>query len=268
MRTKVITIVFFLLIALRAGGYNYIAQKTEAPPDTVLPAPSGQPAGLNGPSYACVGTTSLYYTDIPVGCHCQWSVNGIIQPDTLSPPSITWIQNGLKMVEVIFHCDNGQGPGPAAMNVFIPEAPDVFLGNDTSILQGQSLILDAGNPGSHYLWSTGDTTRFLTVTATGRYSVNVINYCGEDADTIDVSVFIGIGEPETPAPCFRFSLHDRGIQLSGIPEGKSSVRLISAEGKLLYGGVPGSVISVTAPGIYFISVEYGCMTCTRKILIH
>ncbi|MBI1191764.1 MAG: hypothetical protein GC205_01130 [Bacteroidetes bacterium] len=43
----------------------------------------------------------------------------------------------------------------------------------TALLHGGSLVLDAGNPGSLYLWSTGETTQTITVTTPGSYTVSV-----------------------------------------------------------------------------------------------
>jgi PKD repeat protein len=53
--------------------------------------------------------------------------------------------------------------------------PTVNLGRDTAVCPGKSLTLDAGNPGSTYLYSTSATTRLINVTAAGTYSVRVTN---------------------------------------------------------------------------------------------
>jgi hypothetical protein len=52
--------------------------------------------------------------------------------------------------------------------------PLVLLGNDTTICEGESLILDAGNAGATYVWSNSQiTTQTRTVTQAGPYVVNV-----------------------------------------------------------------------------------------------
>jgi PKD repeat protein len=51
-------------------------------------------------------------------------------------------------------------------------APTVNLGADTSIC-GTSYVLDAGNPGSSFLWSTGAGSQAITITSGGNYSVTV-----------------------------------------------------------------------------------------------
>lgn len=52
--------------------------------------------------------------------------------------------------------------------------PLVLLGNDTTICEGESLTLDAGNPGASYVWSGSQiTTQTRVVTQSGPYVVNV-----------------------------------------------------------------------------------------------
>lgn len=51
--------------------------------------------------------------------------------------------------------------------------------NDTSICTTNFLIkLEAENPGSTYLWSTGVTTQWLDITTFGTYTLTVTNTCG------------------------------------------------------------------------------------------
>jgi len=62
----------------------------------------------------------------------------------------------------------------------------VSLGKDTAICGG-SLLLDAGNPGASYVWSTGETSQTITVTGPGSYSVTVTIHSCVYSDTINVS---------------------------------------------------------------------------------
>jgi gliding motility-associated-like protein len=57
--------------------------------------------------------------------------------------------------------------------------PVVELGNDTTLCGSMSLTLDAGNTGSMYLWSTGETTQQIEVFAGEQFiSVEVTNPAG------------------------------------------------------------------------------------------
>ncbi|MEM1321864.1 MAG: hypothetical protein AAGG75_16510, partial [Bacteroidota bacterium] len=67
--------------------------------------------------------------------------------------------------------------------------PLVDLGNDTSFCQGQSIMLDAGNAGANFVWSTAETSQTIVVTSSGNYSVTVTDANGCSAvDDIDVTV--------------------------------------------------------------------------------
>src|SRR5690606_9338348 len=72
--------------------------------------------------------------------------------------------------------------------VFTAEAafvapPTVELGPDTVLCTGQWLVLDAGNPGSTYTWSTGSSSQTLPVGSAGEYAVTVDNgYCTRTDD--------------------------------------------------------------------------------------
>lgn len=74
------------------------------------------------------------------------------------------------------------------INVTINALPIVNLGNDTTLC-GDSLILDAGNPGSNYAWNTSATTQQISVTVSGVYSVTVTDINGCSAtDLINVNI--------------------------------------------------------------------------------
>ena len=53
--------------------------------------------------------------------------------------------------------------------------PVVNLGIDTNLCSGNTLTLDAQNPGSTYLWSGASTNQTLVVDSTGTYQVTVTN---------------------------------------------------------------------------------------------
>lgn len=72
----------------------------------------------------------------------------------------------------------------AAVQMVAP--PVVELGMDTVLCEGQTLLLDAGNPGSSYQWSNGSTARRIQVRQTGTYSVTVSNSHCQRSDAITV----------------------------------------------------------------------------------
>jgi hypothetical protein len=68
--------------------------------------------------------------------------------------------------------------------------PVINLGVDTLICIGDSLILNAGNPGADYFWSNSTSAQTLTVNSAGTYSVTVtdpITTCF-NMDTISIGI--------------------------------------------------------------------------------
>lgn len=73
------------------------------------------------------------------------------------------------------------------LGIAVRSAPTVDLGPDSTMCESPAFMLDAGNPGAKYLWSTGDTTESIHVTASGTYSVNVYRYCSS-SDSVTLAI--------------------------------------------------------------------------------
>lgn len=99
---------------------------------------------------------------------------------TVSPTSTTWYR--CKVV-----CANGNPEYATPVQVDVNEV-HVDLGNDTTYCEGKpSITLDAGNPGSTYLWSDNSTNQTLQVNTPGTYYVTVTSPFGcIGSDTIEV----------------------------------------------------------------------------------
>lgn len=63
-------------------------------------------------------------------------------------------------------------------SVTVLPVPAVSLGNDTSVIQGNNVIFNAGAGFTSYLWGNGATTQSITVGTDGCYSVVVTNSFG------------------------------------------------------------------------------------------
>ncbi|KAB2868550.1 MAG: hypothetical protein F9K37_10040, partial [Bacteroidales bacterium] len=72
--------------------------------------------------------------------------------------------------------------------------PNVNLGNDRVICKGEYTLLDAGNSGSFFEWSTGATTQVINEKEAGTYSVTVTNEY-ECTSTDELNIIID--EPTT-----------------------------------------------------------------------
>jgi gliding motility-associated-like protein len=75
-----------------------------------------------------------------------------------------------------------------SVQVTLSPMPVVDLGPDTALCGSNTLILDAGNPGATYLWSTGETTPEIQVyPGMGNISVEV-TYAGVCNETGGISI--------------------------------------------------------------------------------
>lgn len=79
------------------------------------------------------------------------------------------------------------------------ETPVLELGANISVCD--ETTLDAGNPGSTYEWSTGETTQTITITETGTYSVTVTNPSSGCSVTDNITVTVNY----TPVAGFTYT---------------------------------------------------------------
>ncbi len=124
---------------------------------------------------------------------------------------------------------------------------NVFLGNDTSICAGNSVVLDAGNAGASFTWSNGSNGQTLNTGSSGTYGVTVSNGWCSASDVIDLIVL--------PAPTNALSnittCEDQSITLdAGNPGGEF----------LWSTGATSQAIQPTASGTYGVVVTniHGC----------
>jgi hypothetical protein len=227
-----------------------------------------QPGPISGDEYVCEYTDHTYSTVVDSWDSCKWTVNGVVQPGYSSSMTYSFGDDGIYHLGVIAYNPCGTSSvrtHDVTANGSVP--PVVFLGNDTTINLGQTLILDAGNPGSDYLWSTGATSQTLPVSVTGTYSVNVSNLCGTDSDTINVSFYVGLAESQDNADCFQVICRDGFMSFPGSPPGGINIQIISLSGFIYYEGPP-KEIRVAGSGIYLIRFISPETSCHRKILIN
>jgi hypothetical protein len=114
------------------------------------------------------------------GSTYNWSTGATTQ-------SITTGTNGWHSV-TITTADNCEGED--STYILVNALPTVDLGNDTAVCPNANFILDAGNVGATYLWSTGETTQTIIPTQSGTYTVIVTDANGcEGTDDAEVVQF-------------------------------------------------------------------------------
>ena len=123
-------------------------------------------------------------------------------------------------------------------------SPKNMLGNDTSICQQSTLILDAGSMLS-YLWSTGDTAQTILVDGNlgqGQYNywvetVNQDNCTG--SDTIEVSIVycnsIVKIDNDYQVHVYPVPFHDKvNVEIEGTHDDDINILIFDNQGKLVY----------------------------------
>ncbi|PLX11189.1 MAG: hypothetical protein C0594_03960, partial [Marinilabiliales bacterium] len=84
-----------------------------------------------------------------------------------------------------------------SMNTNVIPFPHPEIGEDQTICEGDSIVLDAGPGYIYYSWSNGEATQVVTLTQDGEYSVLVLNECGMNSDTMYLHV---IQSPDLQLP--------------------------------------------------------------------
>jgi PKD repeat protein len=113
----------------------------------------------------------------PSGTDYIWNTGAFTQIQIVTSPGLYWASvttpGGCAAVDTV--------------EVFSLPVPSISLGSDRT--ECGPYVLDAGNPGSTYFWSTGATTQTVTLSSPGTYSVTVTNSSGcEAADSINILI--------------------------------------------------------------------------------
>lgn len=128
--------------------------------------------------------------------------------------------------------------------------PDVKLGRDTSLCEGDSLTLSIASSDAKYLWNTGYTTNRITVNKSGNYWVKISKSVCFKADTIQLNLkpLPVIALPKDTVIC-------AGTSLTLSPSSNTAYTYKWQNGDI------SDKFSVTSGGKYSVSVNYnGCFT--------
>ncbi|HRO45955.1 PKD domain-containing protein, partial [Agriterribacter sp.] len=131
--------------------------------EDIIVSGTGIPVDLGNDTTICAGSTITLDAGNHAGATYEWAPGGETTQSIAVSEAGTYIvtvtKDGCKTID--------------AIQVTVVPALTVNLGNDTTLCPGNSVVLDAGNPGATYLWSTGETTRIISTDTAGTYSVMV-----------------------------------------------------------------------------------------------
>lgn len=127
---------------------------------------------------ACVGSTETYTVSGMPGSVFIWEVDDskAVVENRGDSATIRWGSPGVHKVTVKEISSHGCEGAP--VYAFVPvEFARVDFEDEVDICEGEEQVLDAGDF-DYYSWSTGSTTRSITVNESGRYWVNVATESG------------------------------------------------------------------------------------------
>lgn len=235
------------LLATTAGTYHVTATLGNCSHSDTIQITTGQTPVVNlGNDTLVCGNLQLLLNAGNTGSNYSWSTGATSQ-------TISVVNPGTYSTTVTNAC------GSTTADILISQAfpPAVNLGNDfTDCNSALSVVLDAGNAGSQYLWNNGSTHQTYTVTAPGIYAVTVSNICGTDQDQISISTGM----------------------FPQVDLGPAQVLCDLVNGITLDAGVPGTQISwntgstnpsiqILTPGLYIATASNACGTAIDSVII-
>jgi len=184
---------------------------------------------------------------------------------------------GTHVIAYSFTDNNGCTNADSAF-ILVNQNPFVYIGNDTTICEYNTILLDAGAGFASYLWSNGATTQTIqadssgTGTGTGTFSVIVTNASGCDAiDDINVTFDIcaEITESELSSVFIFPNPFSNEITVS-VSEENASIALYDVLGNIIFMHEMTNTVETfqpeIAPGIYLLRIDQGRNAEVMKVV--
>jgi gliding motility-associated-like protein len=199
---------------------------------------------LGNDTVICQGSNLVLNASFP-GATYIWQDNSVNDTFNVSLP-------GAYSVTVSNSC----GSDSDTINVTTQPLPIVSLGNDTTLCNGTSLILNATSTNASYLWSDNSTDSILIVNTPNRYWIQITDNCGIAADTINVDY---ISVPTVSL----------GNDTSLCPGDTILLEASFAGASYLWStGDTTSIINATTIGTYWVNVTNRCGFVSDTIVIN
>ncbi len=131
-----------------------------------------------------------------------WRFQAVPNQPTTTNSSVTYSKAGKYNVELVATSTRGCKDS-VTYPITIDSIPTLDMGG-TQNTCGTTLQLDAQNPGAKYAWSNSDTTKTITVSTSGSYSVTVTLPGANSCNTVD-TVTVNLNTQVDPALGNNFS---------------------------------------------------------------
>jgi gliding motility-associated-like protein len=166
-------------------------------------------------------------------------------------PTLSVGSTGTYWVEV----QQGQCSASDTVQVTFLPTPQVDLGTDTTLCEGDVLVLDVTQQGAVYLWQDGSTAATLTVSQAGTYSV-VVDLQGCTASASVQVAFVDVGAL------------DLGADATLCPgESLPLDALVPGATYLWSDGSTGSTYLAGTPGIHWVEATVGGCTLRDSVTV-
>ena len=223
------------------------------------------------PNPVCAGDT-VDFSNLTTGALTwQWYINGVNYSNDFNAPALIAV-SGTDTVTLLTSFESCSDTAVQVVTVY--SSPVVNLGPDTSICASCSIMLDAGNPGAEYWWSTGDNTQHITVSGADTVWVVVtVHGCsGHDTIVVAEDTVTGIGieaaysidiAPNPNSGIFRINTNGTENYL---------VEVWSADGRFLlavgpYLGNASVDMTEAGPGFYVVIIKNSEKVVAKKKLL-
>jgi len=144
---------------------------------TFVPIPS---PNFGPDATICAGNSLVLHDGLNSGTSI-WSTGEIGHSITVNTSGTYWVVSSAAA-----NCTNSD------TIVVVAVQPTAFtVGMDTTLCENQELTLSAGAGFDAYLWNTGDTTSFITISKPGNYSVQITEGPCKSSDYVNIM----------PCPC-------------------------------------------------------------------
>ena len=148
---------------------------------------------INGSNFQITGPGGSYTTTVSANACTQGGAYDNIFTINVNPPiteignySIALLTNGT--TEVLDLCENPSLINSFDFTVLNSPLPNINIGNDTILCNGESVIIDASLPNAEsYFWSDGTGGSIISITDPGTYTVTITNICNTVTDEILVN---------------------------------------------------------------------------------
>lgn len=199
-------------------------------------------------SFCGSATASFDITHVPGVSTYLWSTGSTDSVASLSTSGLYWAE-----VRTGLGCTFRDS---AVLAVGFP--PVVSLGADTTICQGNSLLLDATETGTlQYLWQDGSTLPTFSAAQAGIYEVVASNLCGTATDQLALA----IRNPPSPVFIGADTLLCAGDTFS------IDITQADSVGYLWQDGSTVSTYPIAQPGTYSVTISNVCgsVTASREV---